>query len=241
MKLALIGYGKMGKAVEAAAIEAGHEIVLRQSVQDENLSDALYASGAEAAIEFTRPEAAFDNVIACLNAGVPIVCGTTGWLSKWPEVKLRCRETNGAVLYASNFSIGVFLFTELNRILGHWMQTQPQYAVSISETHHIHKKDAPSGTAITLAEAVLEGLTRKNGWVHGISDDDTKIEIASIRTDEVPGTHSIQFNSVQDTITLTHEAHSRAGFALGAIRAAEWIQGKKGLFGMRDMVLPPKL
>jgi 4-hydroxy-tetrahydrodipicolinate reductase len=239
MKIAIIGYGKMGKAVEAAALEAGHEIVMRHNAQSAELALQLSSTGADVAIEFTKPASAFRNIISCLDAGIPVVCGTTGWLEQMPSVSLHCQQTNGAIFYASNFSIGVFLFTELNRILARWMQTQPQYEVSITETHHTQKKDAPSGTAITLAETLMEGLTRKKGWVAGSTDEPALIGVESIRLNEVPGTHTIRFHSEQDSIILNHEAHSRVGFALGALHAAAWIQHKKGVFGMRDMVLPP--
>ncbi len=240
MKIALIGYGKMGKVIDSLAVKAGHEVVLRHSKGAQHLLQNLAASGAEVAIEFSTPDAAFDNVITCLDAQIPVVCGTTGWSAKIPQAKNYCVEKDGAFFYASNFSIGVFLFTEINRIMAHWMQHQPEYQdISISEIHHVHKKDAPSGTAISLADTLLEGLTRKNGWVAGETTNPNLLPLFSHREAEVPGTHIVQYRSSMDGITLTHEAFSREGFAAGALRAAEWIIGKKGVFDMKDMVLTP--
>ncbi len=236
MKIALIGYGKMGRAIEQLALAAGHEIVLRMDADADATQSLQELATADVAIEFSRPEAAYDNVCMCLDTGVPVVCGTTGWLERMDEARQHCANKGGAFFYASNFSIGVYLFTELNRRMAQLMNRQPQYEVHIEETHHIHKLDAPSGTAVTLAETLLEGLENKRAWVKGPSEDPNLLPIISFREGEVPGTHTVQYRSAIDTITLSHEAHSREGFAAGALKAAEWIVGKRGCFGMQDMV-----
>ncbi len=236
MKIALIGYGKMGKAIEEIAVSQGHAIVLKVSV--DNLEDNTVEKLREAdvAIEFTGPESAFYNILRCLDAGVPVVCGSTGWLSRLEEVREYCRQKNGAFLYASNFSVGVNLFFELNKVLAAMMAPHPEYGSRITEIHHTEKKDAPSGTAITLAEQVLEKIKRKKGWVNHISDNLDELEILSERVDPAPGTHIVDYSSGIDTITITHTAHSRKGFASGAVLAAEFLAGKKGIFRMSDVL-----
>jgi 4-hydroxy-tetrahydrodipicolinate reductase len=236
MKIALIGYGKMGKTIEEIAVSGGHTIVLKVSI--DNLEDNTIhrIREADVAIEFTGPESAFDNIIRCLDAGVPVVSGSTGWLSKLEEVRQYCVKKNGTFLYASNFSIGVNIFFELNKRLAALMAPHPEYEPRITEIHHTEKRDSPSGTAITLAEQLLEKIQRKKGWVNHISDNLDELAILSERVDPAPGTHTIEYNSAIDTITITHTAHSRRGFAAGALLAAEFIATKKGLYRMSDVL-----
>lgn len=226
----------MGKAIEAIAVAKGHEIVARidQNNQDQLEKDNLQK--ADVAIEFTGPETAFNNILKCFEANVPVICGSTGWLEKLPEVKATCQEKNQAFLYASNFSIGVNIFFEVNKRLAELMAGQPQYDVTMEEIHHTQKRDAPSGTAITLAEQVMEKVNRKQEWVNEESNTPGALSIISKRIDPAPGTHIINYTSPIDDITITHTAHSREGFASGAVVAAEWIQGKKGIFGMKDVL-----
>ena len=236
MKIALIGYGKMGKAIEEIAVSRGHTIVLKVSV--DNLEDNTVANirQADVAIEFTGPESAFANILRCQEAGVPVVCGSTGWLDKLEAAKTSCLQHKGAFLYASNFSVGVNIFFEVNKRLAALMAPHPDYAVRITEIHHTEKKDAPSGTAITLAEGILEKINRKKGWVNHISDNLDELEIVSERVDPAPGTHRIEYHSDIDTIEIIHTAHNRKGFATGAVLAAEFIAHKKGVFQMSDVL-----
>jgi 4-hydroxy-tetrahydrodipicolinate reductase len=236
MKLALIGYGKMGKTIEEIALQRNHEIILKIDV--DNLADftAENLSKADAAIEFTGPHSAFENVKKVLSFGVPLVCGSTGWLEKMDEIKKLLADKNGAFLYASNFSIGVNIFFELNKKLAALMAPHPDYEINIKEIHHTQKKDAPSGTAITLAEQILESNKRKKRWVNENSDNVEDLEIISERIDPAPGTHIVKYSSTVDDIEIIHTAHSRKGFALGAVMAAEFIKGKKGLFSMKDVL-----
>jgi len=236
MNIALIGYGKMGKAIEAAAMERGHEIVLK--IDANNLHDftAEKLAKAEVAIEFTGPDSAAENVIRCLEYRVPLVCGSTGWLNRWKEAEERCRELQGAMLYASNFSVGVNLFFELNKYLAALMQQHPEYRVSMEEIHHTLKKDAPSGTAITLAEQILERISRVKQWVGEKKAIPGDLPIVSKRIDPAPGTHRVRYTSEIDDIEIVHTAHNRRGFATGAVMAAEFIRGKKGIFSMKDVL-----
>ncbi len=236
MKIALVGYGKMGKAIEEIAVSRGHTIVLKVSVDnlEDNTTDKIKA--ADIAIEFTGPESAFDNIIRCLDAGVPVVSGSTGWLSRLEEAKQYCRQKNGAMLYASNFSVGVNIFFEINKRLASLMAPHSEYGVQVTEIHHTGKRDSPSGTAITLAEQILEKIKRKKEWVNHISDNLDELEILSERIDPAPGTHTIEYSSAIDTITITHTAHNRRGFATGAVLAAEFTAGKKGVFQMSDVL-----
>jgi 4-hydroxy-tetrahydrodipicolinate reductase len=236
MKIALIGYGKMGKAIEAIAVAKGHEIVHKIDLSNLHLLEKEELSKADVAIEFTGPETAFNNVMKCFDANVPVVCGSTGWLEKLPAVKAACLEKHQAFLYASNFSIGVNIFFEVNKKLAELMAYQQQYNVEMKEIHHTQKKDAPSGTAITLAEQVLEKVSRKTQWVNDVATKPDELVIFSERTDPAPGTHIINYTSAIDDITITHTAHSREGFASGAVVAAEWILGKKGIFSMKDVL-----
>jgi len=236
MKIALIGYGKMGHAIEQIASDKGHEIALRIGI--ENLEDFTLENVAKAdvAIEFTSPHSAAENIKKCIEAGVAVVCGFTGWLQQLEEIKKNVTEKNGAFLYASNFSIGVNLFFELNNFLAKLMSKHENYHVMLEETHHTQKRDAPSGTAITLAEQVMANIKTKKHWVNHISDNETELEIISERIDPAPGTHKIKYSSSIDDIEITHTAHNRQGFASGAVLAAEFICGKKGIFSMKDVL-----
>ncbi len=236
MKIALVGYGKMGKAIEEQARLRGHDVVLRVTRQNRaDLQDADLQA-ADVAIEFTRPESAVENLRTCLRAGVPVVCGSTGWMDQREQIEQEFREARGAFLYASNFSPGVNLFFALNRHLARLMKGQPGYAVHIEETHHTAKQDAPSGTAITLAEGILQERPELRRWVKGPSTDPLELGILSHRIDPAPGTHEIYWTSPIDTIDIRHTAHSREGFALGAVLAAEFLKDKKGIFGMGDVL-----
>ena len=239
MKIALIGYGKMGKAIEEIAVSRGHTIVLKVSLEnmEDNTIDKIRQ--ADAAIEFTGPESAYENILRCLDAGVPVVSGSTGWLAqldRLEQVRRYCEQKNGTFLYASNFSVGVNLFFELNKRLATLMADHPEYHPRITEIHHTQKRDAPSGTAITLAEQLLEKIHRKKGWVNHISDNLDELEILSERVDPAPGTHTIAYESDIDTITITHTAHNRRGFATGAVLAAEFIASRKGIYQMSDVL-----
>lgn len=233
MKIALIGYGKMGHEVEKIAIARGHEIVF---IADSALTDESNLLDAEIAIEFSQPEAAANNLLQCFRMGVPVICGTTGWYNRLEEVKSACRENNGALLYATNFSIGVNIVFHLNKVLARIMQSFDEYEPSLKEVHHIHKKDKPSGTAITLAEGVLSELKRKTDWTIDLDGGPEQLFIEVERTDEVPGTHVVQYDSAIDTIALSHVAKSREGFALGAVKSAEWLLHKKGVFTIHDFL-----
>jgi len=236
MKIALIGYGKMGKAIEGIATSRGHEIVLK--IDEYNLADfnKKNMASANVAIEFTGPHSAYDNVKKTLEFDVPLVCGSTGWLEKLDEIKNLCTERNGSFIYASNFSVGVNIFFEINKRLASLMAHQKDYEVQVTEIHHTQKKDAPSGTAITVAEQILDYLKRKKSWVNHISDNTEELEIISERIDPAAGVHKVKYSSVVDDIEIIHTAHSRQGFALGAVLAAEFIKDKKGLFSMKDVL-----
>ena len=227
MKIALLGYGRMGQAIEKIAIDRGHTIVAKI---DKDNPDEAYE--ADVAINFSVPMAAYENITSAIDKKIPVVCGTTGWLDRLDEVETLCQQNEGAFLYASNFSLGVNLFFELNVKLADMMQKQPLYTASIEEIHHKQKLDKPSGTAITLAEGIPSA---GNVW-HLVEDNGEGVPITSIRKDEVPGTHTVTHRSEIDEISITHTAHNRTGFALGAIIAAEWIQNKKGIFSMRDVL-----
>lgn len=226
----------MGQAIEAIAQGRGHEIIHRIDINSSHLLEKEHLEKADVAIEFTTPETAYDNIIKCFDANVPVICGTTGWLDKLPQVKSQCLEKHQAFLYASNFSVGVNIFFELNRRLAELMAPQSAYGVSMEEIHHTQKKDAPSGTAITLAEQILEKVPGKKGWVNEESTDPAQLAIISKRINPAPGTHTITYSSPIDDITITHTAHSREGFAAGAVTAAEWLKGKKGIFTMKDVL-----
>lgn len=235
MKIALVGYGKMGKTIEQIALSRGHEIV---SIIDINNPDDFKSAAfksADVAIEFTTPATAFDNYMKCFAANVPVVSGTTGWTVRMGEIKEMCEKEGKTFFYASNFSIGVNIFFALNKYLAKVMNNFPSYDVRMTEVHHIHKLDAPSGTAITLAEGILENIDRKDRWTLETAEKATDLPIHAIREGEVPGIHEIIYESDVDTISIKHDAKSRAGFALGAVVAAEFTAGKKGFLGMSDL------
>ncbi len=236
MNIALIGYGKLGKAIEEIAIQRGHQLILKIDIDNlEELSGANL-SKADVAIEFTGPHSAFDNVMKCLQSGIPIVCGTTGWQEKQEEARQYCISHNGTLLFASNFSVGVNIFFELNKKLAALMSSHPEYDVSLIEVHHTQKKDAPSGTAISLAEDILEIIPQKKTWVNHPSLHADELVIVSERRDPAPGIHKVRYHSPIDDIEIIHEAHNRKGFAIGAVLAAEFIRDKKGLFSMKDVL-----
>jgi len=239
MKIALLGYGKMGKELEQVALERNHRIVLRVDVDTiSSLKDSELQS-ADVALEFTTPASAFENVMRCIHAGIPVVCGTTGWMERMDEIKKACKEKNGAVFYAPNFSIGVNIFFEINRRLAELMKNRPNYEPEIEEIHHIHKKDKPSGTAIALAETIIAAGGKKTRWklrdMKNISEEN-EITITTVRENEVPGIHLVKYLSQDDELEIIHRAKGRKAFASGAILAAEWLHGKKGFFGMKDMI-----
>lgn len=236
MRIALIGYGKMGKAIESIALEKGHEVVITIDLNNAADLNKENMAKADVAIEFTGPHSAFANVMKCLEIGIPLVCGSTGWLEHWNEVKSFCEKQNGTLIYASNYSIGVNLFFELNTRLAKLMSGYPEYNVVMEEIHHTQKKDAPSGTAITLAEQVLANIPSKKIWVNHPTQNPEELEIISERIDPAPGTHKIKYASSVDDIEIIHTAHNRTGFAGGAILAAEFTMNKKGIFGMKDVL-----
>lgn len=231
MKIALVGYGKMGKAIEEIAKNHNHEIVARleEKPTQKNLN------GADVAIEFSTPSTAYENVIACLELGIPVVCGTTAWLDKLPQVKEYCAKHNGGFIYSSNYSLGVNLFFEINKRAAEIMQKYQEYTVHIEEIHHTEKKDAPSGTAITLADEIIP-IYGFDGWNLSYKTNNNLLGIEAKRVHDVPGTHTVIYNSPVDDIELKHVAHSRKGFAMGALIAAQWLIGKKGVFTMKDVL-----
>lgn len=248
MKIALIGYGKMGKMIEQIALERGHEIVCRIDVDNQQDFNSPEFASADVAIEFTNPTAAYGNYLKAFAHNVKVVSGSTGWMKDHKtDVERLCNEEGQTLFWASNFSIGVAIFSAVNKYLAKIMNQFPQYDVKMTETHHIHKLDAPSGTAITLAEQIVDRLDRKNDWKKGTTKwDDGRVEgseehaqdellIDSIRHEEVPGIHSISYDSEADCITITHDAHSRKGFALGAVLAAEYTKEHKGLLTTSDL------
>ena len=230
MKIALVGYGKMGKIIDEISQSRGHEVVarLKETPTKESLKDA------DVVIEFSNPEAAFENIKVCLENKIPVICGTTGWLDKKPEIERIAVEQNSAFLYGSNFSLGVNLFFALNEKLAKLMNNVDEYQCQLEEIHHIHKKDAPSGTAISIAEGIIEN-SKYEAWKLGETKG-KELGIFAIREDEVPGTHSVFYRSEVDEIEIKHTAFNRNGFALGAVIAAEWIVGKQGVFSMKDVL-----
>lgn len=242
MKIALLGYGKMGKIIEKIAVSRKHEIVL--TIDHDNLSDltAENLQKADVAIEFSTPSTVLSNIGHCFKAGIPVVVGTTGWYDQVDAVKAQCEADNGAIIYGSNFSVGVNVFFQVNKMLAKLMSNYPYYDVQVEEIHHTQKLDSPSGTAITIAEGIIANLPGKNEWVNVLGDaggeDNIKANqllIESHRIDSVPGTHTVIYDSEVDTIEFKHTAHNRNGFALGAVLAAEWMPGKKGFFSVSDM------
>ena len=235
MKIALIGYGKMGREIEKIALGRSHEVVARIDIDNQHDFESEAFKSADVAIEFTVPSTAYNNYMKCFAANVPVVSGTTGWLDKVDDIKNAC--ANGKTFFwASNFSLGVNIFFAVNKYLAKIMNNHPNYNVSMEEVHHIHKLDAPSGTAITLAEGLLENIDRKNGWVKEVESSTGELAIRSIREGEVPGIHEIVYESAFDIISIKHDAKNRQGFALGAVLAAEFTKGKTGFLGMEDML-----
>ena len=236
MKIAIIGYGKMGKAIEEIAIAKGHEIVLKIDVSNTADFTKENIQKANVAIEFTGPHTAFENITKCIDWGVPVISGSTGWLDNFENAKKLCVEKKGCLIYASNFSIGVNLFFEINKQVAALMEPYENYDVSMTETHHTEKKDAPSGTAISLAEQILAEIGRKNKWVNEPSSEASNLIIRSERIDPAPGTHTVSYESAIDSIEITHTAHTRKGFAGGAVLAAEFANQKMGIFTMKDVL-----
>ena len=242
MKIAILGFGKMGQIIEQFAMERGHDVVLK--VNADNLEELTVSNlkNADVAIDFSTPDCVLQNIALCFDAGVAIVVGTTGWYGRLQEVKNQCVEGNNTLLYASNFSVGVNVFFFVNRVLAKIMNRYPQYEVQVEEIHHTEKLDSPSGTAMSIAEGIIGELNRKNEWVNELigshSELITKPDqllIESHRIEDVPGTHTVIYSSEVDDIEFKHKAHSRAGFALGAVLAAEWVYGKNGFYNVTDM------
>ncbi len=236
MKLLLLGYGKMGQLIDKMATAKGHDIVARINVDNRQELDALDTAAIDAAIDFSQPAAAVSNIKWCIDHGIPVAVGTTGWLNQKPSLDAYCLEKGGTYLYSSNFSIGVNIFFKVNTYLAKLMNNQPDYAVGMKEIHHTQKLDAPSGTAITLAEGIIENLKRKDGWVNDQIAQPNELLISSERTDPTPGTHAITYHSPIDSIDIKHTAHGREGFASGAILVAEWIISQKGVLTMDDFL-----
>ncbi len=239
MNIALIGYGKMGQEIEKVALERGHKIVCIVDIDENDKFHSPEFKSADVAIEFTTPKSALNNYRKAFESNVPVVSGTTGWLEDIDEIKNECNNNGKTFFYASNFSLGVNLFFAVNKYLSKLMNNFPAYEVVMEETHHIHKLDAPSGTAITLAEDIIANIERKNSWALYNDTDDNKsdiIEIKDYREGEVPGIHSVIYESDVDSIKITHNAKSRRGFALGAVLAAEFTKDKKGFLGMQDLL-----
>jgi 4-hydroxy-tetrahydrodipicolinate reductase len=247
MKIALIGYGKMGQIIERFAIERGHEIVLKIGTANLDEFTSSNLRKADVAIDFSKPDSAIKNIHTCFDANVPVVVGTTGWYGQLQEIKDECMSRNNTLLYGSNFSIGVNLFFHINEVLAKMMNNYPAYDVQVEEIHHTQKLDSPSGTAMTIAEEIIENIDRKKEWINEL-DSDPNVEvikpeqllIASQRIENIPGTHTVIYSSEVDEIEIRHTAHNRAGFALGAIVAAEWLQDKQGFYNIEFEVLAKK-
>lgn len=236
MKIGLIGYGQMGREVESVALARNH--VIEFVIDENNLQDLTpdVLSKAEVVVEFTRPDSAFNNIKACMAAGVPVVSGTTGWIQRLEEIKALCTELGGGLFYASNFSIGVNLYFELNAALAKLMSPYPDYSVRLEEIHHTRKKDAPSGTALTLAGQIITDNENIAGWTPDLIAPKDQIQVTSIREGNVTGTHSVVYVSDEDRISITHEAFTRRSFARGAVAAAEFMAGRTGIFTMKDLI-----
>ena len=230
MKIALLGYGRMGKEIEKIALKRGHQIVIKSSGKD-----SYKITDADVAIDFSTPTSAVKNISNCIENNIPVISGTTGWLEDYNDIISLCKQKNGAFIYASNFSLGVNIFFELNKQLAKMMHSLKEYNISIEEIHHTKKLDAPSGTAITLAESIIEN-TNKTAWELDSVTSEDNIPIIAKRIPDVPGTHTINYESQVDSITIKHEAHNREGFALGAVIAAEWLQNRTGVFTMNDVL-----
>jgi len=236
MKIALIGYGKMGKEIEKIALDRGHDIVTIIDISKDGSFDDEAFKSADVAIEFTRPEAAYNNYLQCFENNVPVVSGTTGWLDHLEDIQARCTNDQKTFFYASNFSLGVNIFFEIHKQLARLMNKVQEYDVSMEEVHHTQKLDAPSGTAITLAEGIVENLERKNNWANETAEKADEIAIKAFREGDVPGIHTVKYDSPVDEIVIHHSAKSRKGFALGAVLAAEYVKGKTGFLSMKDLL-----
>lgn len=236
MKIVLIGYGKMGREIERLAMGRGHAIVAKIDIDNSADLASLTAADADVAIEFSNPASAFANIMTCIEKQIPVVCGTTGWLEKKKEVEAATEAHNGTFFYASNYSIGVNLFFRLNKMLANLMAPHKEYDIYTNEIHHLEKKDSPSGTAITIAEGIIDAYAEKNTWVNNQIPGSNDVAIWSQRESIKPGTHTVKYISKVDQIEITHEAFSREGFALGAVIAAEWVADKKGVLGMDDLL-----
>jgi 4-hydroxy-tetrahydrodipicolinate reductase len=236
MKIALLGYGKMGKEIEKIARERHHELALIIDINNQHEFIVNNIKMADVAIDFSTPDSAYGNILKCFEAGIPVVCGTTGWLNKLDKITELCKSQNQTLFYASNFSLGANVLFALNKYLARIMDNFPAYNVEIKEIHHIHKIDAPSGTAISLANDLIAHVKRKEKWELDQASADHVVQISAVRKDEVPGTHVITWDSLVDRIEIMHEAKSRKGLALGAVLAAEFIRDKKGIFSMGDLL-----
>ena len=236
LRILLIGYGKMGKAIETIATQRGHSITAIVSDKQMDVEHICRAYQPNIAFEFTSPEAAVQNLTSLISAGIPTVCGSTGWLAHWNEIAHLVKEKNGSFFYASNYSMGMNLLFKLTELAGRFMNELPDYDIDIEEIHHTEKKDIPSGTAITLAEKLIHEVSRKTSWVANEKASSEQLKISALREPGVPGTHTITFSSAIDTIEMSHTAHSRMGFADGAVRAGEWLLGKKGIYTMDDFL-----
>jgi 4-hydroxy-tetrahydrodipicolinate reductase len=236
MKIALLGYGKMGQEIEKLAVKKGHEIVVIFDSLEDWENDGELLTEADVAIDFSTPVSIVENIYHCFDAGIPMVIGTTGWLDDLEKVQQDCAKRDQCLFFAPNYSIGVNLFFNVNRFLASMMSKWEEYEVSIEETHHIHKQDAPSGTAIILANDIIRNTERKEKWVKETVENPEELGIKSYRTDNVPGTHIVRYESEEDCIEIVHTAKSRKGFAMGALMAAEWVIGKKGFFDMKNLL-----
>ena len=236
MNIALIGYGKMGKTIEQVAVSRGHHIKLKIDLNNLDDFNQINFNDIDVAIEFTGPHTAYNNILKCLEYKTPVVCGSTGWLEHVSEVENKCKSNNGSFLYASNFSVGVNIFFEVNKKLAQLMEGKNQYDIAIREIHHTQKKDAPSGTAITIAEQILSINSSKQNWVNDIPTSKEELYIKSERIDPYPGLHEVTYSSEIDEIQIIHNAHNRDGFAWGAVLAAEYVANRKGIFTMKDVL-----
>jgi 4-hydroxy-tetrahydrodipicolinate reductase len=236
MRILLIGYGKMGQTIERLALAKGHEIVGAITAENAEMLAGFTKDKVDVAIEFTSPDAAVSNILFCLDQKIPVVVGTTGWLGHLNAVKKKCQEEQGALFYASNFSVGVNLFFHFNEYVAQKMQQYPEYAVAVKEIHHVHKLDQPSGTALSIADGILKNYPTKQGWINSPTTEPELLGVESEREGEVVGTHIVQYTSENDTFELHHIAQTREGFAAGALLAAEWLPGRQGVFGMADLL-----
>lgn len=236
MRIALIGYGKMGKSIEQVALQRDHQVVYKIGTHNKATLATIDAATVDVAIEFSEPQAAYGNIYQCLSQGIPVISGTTGWLAEKAAIEAYCQSQQGTFFYASNFSIGMNIFFKINAFLAQLMDQRPEYEATIEEIHHLEKKDAPSGTAITLAEGITQNLHRKKGWGLSPIRQKDRLEIVAKREKGVPGTHTVTYTTPVDTLALKHTAHSRTGFAWGAVLVAEWIQDKEGVLSMQDFL-----